>query len=74
MKGAWPMEPDAKQKGRVAALKEEMDKIHFLNHSYWQLGGASTFEDRAEYQRRLDRLEEIREELAQPQSGRGAAE
>jgi hypothetical protein len=65
---AWPMEIDSQMKARIAALKEEMDGIHLLNRSYWQLGEASSFEERAEYQRRLDRLEEIREELARLKS------
>jgi hypothetical protein len=57
------MEIDAKKKARIAALKEEMDGIHFLNSAYWRAGKASTSEEKAEYQRRLDRLEEIRVEL-----------
>jgi len=50
------METDAKKKARIAALNEEMDEIHFLNSMYWRSGEASTSEERAEYQHRLDRL------------------
>ena len=67
MRGAWVMEIDAK-KARIAALNEEMDGIHFVNSLYWQRGKAVTSEARAEYQRRQDRLEEIRAELAQLRS------
>jgi hypothetical protein len=63
--GAAAMEPDAKLKARIAALTEEMDGIHFVNSSYWERGEMVTTEARAAYKRRLDRLEEIRKELAQ---------
>jgi hypothetical protein len=63
------MEIDAKKKARVAALNEEMDGIHFVNNLYWQLGKGVTSKERAEHQRRQDRLEEIRAELAQLQVG-----
>lgn len=59
------MEPDTKKKARIAALGEEMDGIHFLNSLYWRKGEAATSEARAAYQRRVDRVEEIRRELAQ---------
>ena len=62
------MEIDAKKKARIAALNEEMDGIHFVNSLYWRLGKANTSEERSEYQRRLDRLEEIRKELRQLRS------
>jgi chromosome segregation ATPase len=52
------MEIDAKKKARIAALSEEIHGIHFVNSLYW-----------SEYQRRQDRLDEIRRELAQLQSG-----
>jgi len=58
------MEPDTQKKARIASLQEEMDGIHFVN-SLYRKGKAVTSEARAEYQRRLDRLEEIRRELAQ---------
>jgi RPA family protein len=70
MGSAWVMEIDAKKKARIAALSEEMERIHFVNSLYWQRGEAVTSEARAEYQRRLDRLQEIRAELAQVQVGR----
>jgi hypothetical protein len=59
---------DAEKKARIAALSEEMDGIHFVNSLYWQRGEAVTSQARANYQRRLDRLEEIRAELAQLRS------
>jgi hypothetical protein len=62
------MEPDEKKATRIAALNEEMDGIHFVNSLYWERGEAVTSEARAEYQRRQDRLEEIRVELAQLRS------
>jgi hypothetical protein len=68
MRGAWVMEIDAKKKARIAALSEEMDGMHFVNSLYWQRGEAVTSEERAEYQRRLDRLDEIRREIAQLRS------
>jgi hypothetical protein len=62
------MEIDAKKKARIAALGEEMDGIHFVNGLYWHRGKAATSEERAEYKRSLDRLDEIRGEIAQLQS------
>ena len=64
------MEIDATKKARIAALSEEMDRIHFVNSLYWQRGEAVTSEERAEHQRRRDRLEQVRAELAQLQVGR----
>jgi hypothetical protein len=58
------MEIDAKKKARIATLNEEVDGIHFVNSLYWQRGKAATAEEKAEHQRRQDRLEEIRAELA----------
>ena len=58
------MKPDIPTAVKITALNSEMDIIHFANSSYW--GGTS--EARAEYQRRQDRLEEIRAELAQLRS------
>ena len=49
-------------------MYEEMDRIHFVNRGYWKSGEAATVEARAQYQRRLDRLEEIRAELVKLQS------
>ena len=57
------MEPDAKKKAAIAALHDEMDSIHLFNQLYWK-EKAHTHESNAEYQRRLDRLEQIRKEIA----------
>jgi len=46
-----------------AALKEEVNFIHFANVLYWRQGAQSSREARAEYQRRQDRLREIRSEV-----------
>jgi hypothetical protein len=54
------MEPDPKIKGRIAALYEEIDAIHSANSLFWQQGERATAAARAQYQFRLDRLEEIR--------------
>ena len=62
------MESDSVAKAKIAALHEEMDAIHVANSLYWKQGEAFTVEARAEYQRRLDRLQEIRRELAQLRS------
>jgi hypothetical protein len=62
------MEIDTQKKARIAALSGEMDGIHFVNSLYWRRGEAVTSEERAEHQRRRDRLEEIRKELAQLRS------
>jgi hypothetical protein len=59
------MKPYTNKQARIAALGEEMDAIHALNCVYWKAGEAVTAEGRVEYQRRIDRLEEIRHELAQ---------
>jgi hypothetical protein len=69
LRGAWVMENDAEKDARIAALNEEMDGLHFVNSLYWQQGEAHTTTARAEYQRRVDRLEEIRRELSQLRSG-----
>jgi hypothetical protein len=61
------MENNAK-KARIAVLTAEMDAIHSANTLYWKQGEAATHEARAEYRRRLDRLTEIRTELAQLRS------
>jgi hypothetical protein len=62
------MEPDAKKKTRIAALGKKMDDIHLLNSAYWERGEAVTSEAKAEYERRVDRVEEIRRELVQLRS------
>jgi hypothetical protein len=45
------------------ALKEEVNFIHFADVLYWRQGAESSREARAEYQRRQDRLREIRNEF-----------
>jgi hypothetical protein len=49
-------------------LTSEIDAIHSANSLYWGQGESATHEARAEYCHRLDRLEEIRKELAQLRS------
>jgi hypothetical protein len=68
IEGASSMEPDADKRARIAALNEEMDAIYFADRRYWERGQAVTSKERAEYQGRQDRLEEIRKELAQLRS------
>lgn len=58
------MEPDAEKKARIAALNQEMDGIRFVN-TLWERSETATSKARAEYQRRLQRLEEIQRELSQ---------
>jgi hypothetical protein len=62
------MEHDSTRTARIAALKEEIHSIHAANALYWKQGENQTRAARAEYQRRQDRLEEIRSELAQLRS------
>lgn len=59
------MESDSVVKAKIAALHEEMHAIHVANSLHWKQGEAVTVEARAEYHRRLNRLEEIRSELIQ---------
>jgi hypothetical protein len=56
------MKPDARAKARIAALNEEIHTIYFADRRHWKRGQAATLEERAEYHRRQDRLEEIRKE------------
>ena len=49
--------------GKNTALKEEVNFIHFADVLYWRQGTESSREARAEYQRRQDRLREIRHEF-----------
>jgi hypothetical protein len=58
------MEPKIYTNVKIAALTVEMNAIHFANSLYWKQGHSQTVAARAEYQRRQDRLEEIRTELA----------
>ena len=50
---------------KIADLTAEIDTIHFANSLYWRRGEAVNPEDRIEYYRRQERLDEIRAELAQ---------
>lgn len=58
------MEPDIPTKSKIVVLTSEMHTIHLANSLYWRQREAVTHEARAEYQRRQERLEEIRAELA----------
>jgi hypothetical protein len=59
------MHSPAKKRAQIELLREEIDAIHFANSLYWKRAdGPPTRDARAEYQRRLDRLEEIRKELS----------
>ena len=50
---------------RLLVLKEELDKIHFANSLYWkQQPTDRSRQEKAEYQRRQVRVEEIRKELS----------
>ena len=57
-------ETTRKGKARIAILIEEMDSIHSANKLYWERKAPSRGA-RARYQRRQDRLEEVRSELAE---------
>jgi hypothetical protein len=48
----------------IAALNEEIESIHFADALYWKRGKDCSREASAEYQRRQDRLQEVRSELA----------
>jgi hypothetical protein len=62
------MEPDVNKESRIAALNKEMDAIYYADRQYWEQGGWVTHDARIEHQRRQERLEEIRKELAQLRS------
>lgn len=51
-------------KAKIAALEEEMKLIYLADLQYWRQDPNQTREARLEYQRRQDRLKEIRRELA----------
>jgi hypothetical protein len=53
---------------KIAALNSEIDAIYYANSLYWGQGEVATHKARVEHRRRLDRLEEIRKELAQLRS------
>jgi hypothetical protein len=58
------VEADVTTRARIAALSEELDDIHRWNAVYWRRKNCAR-EARAEYHQRLERLDEIRSELAQ---------
>jgi len=45
-----------------------MDAIHVANELHWRRGEAATVEEKTEYHKRVERLEQIRDELARLQS------
>jgi len=49
---------------KIAALKEEIESIHFADALYWKRGRDHSREANAEYKRRQDRIQEIGSELA----------
>jgi hypothetical protein len=56
---------------KIAAVLQEMDSIRVANSSYWkQPEQGRNREERAEYQQRQNRLQEIRVERAQLHSTR----
>jgi hypothetical protein len=57
------VEPDPQTKKRIAALYEEINAIDAANSVFWRQGERATSAARAQYQFRLDRLEEIRTEI-----------
>jgi hypothetical protein len=58
------MDPEAARRkcARIVVLHEEIDSIHFANKLYWAKEEHSHGAI-AEYERRQDRLEEVRREL-----------
>jgi hypothetical protein len=56
--------PTARKKSIVAILSQEIDAIHVANLFYWKSADRELGrEARVEYERRRERLEEIRREL-----------
>jgi hypothetical protein len=62
------MEADADKRARIDGLNKEMDAIYFADRQYWERREGITHDARIEHQRRQERLEEIREELARLRS------
>ena len=58
------METDTPTKARITALSKELEAIYVADTAYWRQAD-HTREARAEYHQRQERLEEIRNELAQ---------
>jgi hypothetical protein len=59
------MKSSATSAAKITALRAELDAIHRANSLYWRDPAAQSRKARAKYHGRLDRLEEIRKELAQ---------
>ncbi len=57
--------PVATREGKISDLEREVHAIDKLNLSYWMQGAAADAVGRAEYNRRIERLEDIRRELDQ---------
>jgi hypothetical protein len=55
---------ESPQAARVALLVEEIHAIHWANRAYWEQGNSQQLKARAAYHRRIERLQEIRSELA----------
>ncbi len=67
------MQPGTKARAKIEALLHELVSINASNILYWKTPGQSqTHEEKAEYQRRQNRAQEIRAEIAQLRSGRDA--
>jgi len=49
---------------KIAALKEEIESIHYADALYWKRGKDNSLEAIAEYERRQDRLPKIMSQLA----------
>ena len=52
---------DALSQAGLAALRDEMDAIHLANMKYWERKKHDR-KEKMEYERRLERLEQIRKE------------
>jgi hypothetical protein len=58
------MDPEVARKARIGVLQEEIDFIHYANERYWRQANPNDAA-KAKYYKRLDRLEEVRRELAE---------
>ena len=56
------MDDASRGAGQLAALREELETIHFANRQYWNQQEHSHAAI-AEYERRQERLEQIRKEM-----------
>ncbi len=64
-----PMQGDSSIRARLASLREEIDSIHLANSLHWKQGECHSREEMVAYERRQDRLEEIRKELSELAEG-----